>query len=445
MIRPALTALAAIALLGACAKEVPGDPAKPASYATSFAVTPAAGPPEQRIAVPVQALLALRNPTNSDLRLFDSTGRSLPIALLWPANAATGAETVPAYVVLGQAPPSAEGVALTIGTDKVARVVPLAGAAGPERPVAALLDTRGVADPVSALSLEIDFPEKKLVQLTIAVSADLASWDVLREYTVFRAQGSDVAAPARIPLGDVTLKDRYLRVTWGDAEGVAIRAARVLTRGAQALPPMVVAAKGASLVNPHELQLALPSGEAPMALRLQLAGGEGVVPLSYATRFGREDPWQPSGTATLRGEAAAQLPLSDAFGPQSLTGTDVRIEADKRTPGFAAPPKVELLYAPVELVARFSGKPPYRLAAGLGNAEGVFLAVEDIAARGDPAKLPLAAVEAGPAPVVDLAPMPAAGPFEGRKAALWLSLLAGVGILVFAVLRLLRKAPPTSD
>jgi hypothetical protein len=41
--------------------------------------------------------------------------------------------------------------------------------------------------------------------------------------------------------------------------------------------------------------------------------------------------------------------------------------------------------------------------------------------------------------------MPAASPFEGRKAALWLSLLAGFGILVFAVLRLLRKAPPTSD
>jgi len=444
MIRHALTALAAVALLGACAKEAPGDPAKPASYAASFAVTPAAGAPEQRIAVPVQALLALRNSNNSDLRLFDSTGRSLPIALLWPANATTGAETVPAYVVLGQAPPSAAGVALTIGADKVARVVPLAGAAGPERPVAALLDTRGVADPVSALSLDIDFPEKKLVQLTIAVSANLASWDVLREYTVFRAQGSDVAAPARIPLGDVALKDRYLRVTWGDTEGVAIRAARVLTRGAQALPPMVVAAKGASLVNPHELQLALPSGEAPMALRLQLAGGEGLVLLSYATRFGTEDPWQPSGTATLRGKAAAQLPLSDAFGPQSLGGTDVRILADKRTPGFVAPPKVELLYAPVELVARFSGKPPYRLAAGLENAEGVFLAVEDIAGRGDPAKLLLAAIEAGPVATVEIAPKQT-GLLDGRKAALWLSLLAGVGILIFAVLRLLRKAPQASE
>jgi hypothetical protein len=444
MIRHVLTACAAFALLGACAKEAPGDPAKPASYATSFAVTPAAGAPEQRIAVPVQALLALRNPTNSDLRLFDNTGRSLPMALFRPATAATGAESVPAYVVLGQAPPSTEGVALTIGADKVARVVPLAGAAGPERPVAALLDTRGVVDPVSALSLDIDFPEKKLVQLTIAVSADLASWDVLREYTVFRAQGSDVAAPARIPLGDVALKDRYLRVTWGGTTGVAIRAARVLTRSAQALPPMTVAAKGGKLTNPHELQLLLPPGEAPMALRLQLAGGEGLVPLSFATRLGPEDAWLPSGGATLRGEASAVLPLSDAVGPLSLGGTQVRVEADKRTPGFVAAPKVELLYAPVELVVRFSGKPPYRLAAGLENAEGVFLTVEDIAGRGDPAKLPLAAVEAGPVATVEIAPQQA-GLLDGRKVALWLSLLAGVGILVFAVLRLLRKAPLASE
>jgi hypothetical protein len=59
--------------------------------------------------------------------------------------------------------------------------------------------------------------------------------------------------------------------------------------------------------------------------------------------------------------------------------------------------------------------------------------------------LPLAAVETGPVPVVDIAPAQTGGPFAGRKAALWLSLLAGVGILVFAVLRLLRKAPQASE
>ena len=443
MIRHLLAACTAFALLGACAKEAPSDPAKPASYATSFAVTPAAGPREQRIAVPVQALLALRNPTNSDLRLFDSTGRSLPIAMVWTSPLATKEQAVPAYPVLGQTAPSSDGVALTIGTDRVARVVPLAGAAGPERPVAALLDTRSLAEPASALLLDLDYPEGQLVNLTVAASDDLATWDVLRGYTVFRSGSSEIAGPVRIPLGDIALKNRYLRVTWGEAKGVAIRQATVQSRIGAARQLAVVPTKGAQLANPHELQLALPPGESPSAVRVSLTGGEGVVPLTFATRFGRDDPWRPSGVATLRGENFAVLPLSDAS-PAVTVGTDVRIEADKRTPGFAAAPKVELLYAPVELVVRFSGKPPYRLTAGLENAEGVFLAVEDIAGRGDPAKLPLAAVEAGPVATVGLAPKQA-GLLDGRKVALWLSLLAGVGILVFAVLRLLRKAPPASE
>ncbi|MFZ5744305.1 MAG: DUF3999 family protein [Pseudomonadota bacterium] len=445
MIRQTLIGMAALALLGACAKEAPREPAKPESYAASFAVTPAEGQPEQRIAVPVEALLALRNPTNSDLRLFDATGRSLPLAMVWPAAQETTGQTVPAYPVLGRAVPSTDGVALTIGTDRVARVVPLVGAAGPERPVAALLDTRGVTTPASALLLDLDYPEGQLVNLTVAASADLAAWDVLRGYTVFRSGGADVVGPARIPLGDIALKDRYLRVTWGDIKGVAIRLATVQSRAGKAQPSAAVPARGARLVSAHELQLALPPGEAPAALRVRLAGGEGLIPVTFATRFGQEDPWQPSGAATLRGENFAVLPLTETRTPVSMVGTDVRIEADKRTPGFAAPPKIELLYAPVELVARFSGKPPYRLTAGLANAEGAFLQLEDIVAAGGVAKLPLAAVETGPVPVVDIAPAQAGGPFAGRKAALWLSLLAGVAILIFAVLRLLRKAPQASE
>ena len=444
MMRPSLIALAALAALGACSKETPRDPAKPDSYAASFAVTPVEGQPEQRITMPVQALLALRNPTNSDLRLFDGTGRSLPLALVWPSAQETTAQAVPAYPVIGRTVPSADGVALTIGTDRVARVVPLAGAAGPDRPVAALLDTRGVTAPASVLLLNLDYPDGQLVKLTIAASSDLAAWDVLRDFTVFRSGGAEIAGPARIPLDDISLKDRYLRVTWGDAQGLAIRQARVESRVGKAPQSVSVAARGARLVRPHELQLALPPGAGANALRVRLAGGEGLVPVTFATRFGPEDPWQPSGTATLRGESFAVLPLGPAGSAKRLGRTDVRIEADKRTPGFVAAPEVELLYAPLELVTRFSGKPPYRLTAGLANAEGAFLPLEDIAPRWDAAKLPLAKVEAKALPVVDISPAPSGGPFTGRKAALWLSLAAGVAILAFAVLRLLRKAPEPS-
>jgi hypothetical protein len=117
--------------------------------------------------------------------------------------------------------------------------------------------------------------------------------------------------------------------------------------------------------------------------------------------------------------------------------------ADARTAGFATMPRLTLEYAEVVLLTRFSGQPPYRLAAGLATAPRSLLASADII-PGNPAEAPRARVTAGPVPALDLAPERDVGPLGGRKAVLWLALLAGVGILVFAVLRLLRKAPEPS-
>lgn len=420
--------LVPLLMLAACGKST-ADPAKPESYAIRLAVEPGPGGPEQRVALPVAAQLALRNATNSDLRLFDATGRSLPLAIFEPRIEATSATAVAGSPMLGRQPHVAEGLEMAIGPDRVARITTMDGTAGPERPVAALLDTRMVAKPASALNLDVEIPAKKLITLTIAASSNLSTWDILGEQTLFRADGIANPVTVRIALGDIPLKDRYLRVSWGDAEGVAIASAEVLSRSELARPPQLVAVKGLALTTPHQLDIALPSGEPPAALRLRLAGGEGVVPLRYAMKSDSEGPWVPSGAATLRSDAIAVLQIDPGIGPL------VRITADKRTPGFAVPPRVELVYEPVELVTRFSGRPPYRLAAGLESAPGAFLAVGDIVASADPSRLPQATIETQPVPAISLG---ASESFNWRKAGLWAVLLLATATLALAVVRLMK-------
>jgi hypothetical protein len=116
-------ALAALALLAACGREPARDPARPESYARQWTVTPAAGTAEQQLALPAEALPVLKTGDLADVRLFDATGRALPLACLKEAEERTEVVPLTSWPVLATATPREAGVALTIGPDKVARVV----------------------------------------------------------------------------------------------------------------------------------------------------------------------------------------------------------------------------------------------------------------------------------------------------------------------------------
>ena len=76
-----VVALAAL-LATACTEQAPPDPAKAESYAVQIAVTPAAGEPLQRVALPAAALMAAKSQGLVDVRVFDGRGRALPAALI---------------------------------------------------------------------------------------------------------------------------------------------------------------------------------------------------------------------------------------------------------------------------------------------------------------------------------------------------------------------------
>ena len=72
---------AVLTLLAGCKDAPPVDPAKPDAYALRLAVTAAEGGTIQRLDLPAQALAAIRRDDLGDVRLFDSRGRRMALAL----------------------------------------------------------------------------------------------------------------------------------------------------------------------------------------------------------------------------------------------------------------------------------------------------------------------------------------------------------------------------
>ena len=275
--------------------------------------------------------------------------------------------------------------------------------------------------------------------LTLQTSTNLRDWEPLAEKVLFRpADSPALLGGARVALSGVDLHDHYVGISWGGATGVTLRGAIVTT--STAVPPVrtAVATSGVSLSETHELRFDLPDMVPVAAFRLTETGPDGVIPVKL---FGRDDaqaPWTLLAAATMRsGTAGTVLELS------SPSMRSYRIEADSRTAGFSAAPKLELIFYPVELLVALSGVPPYRLAAGQSAAPPSYLTCAEIAPQGNPpklAELPLASVAepSGQPPVVALAAGPADGALEPRKLLLWAALLLGTLVLSFSAIRLLR-------
>jgi hypothetical protein len=435
--------LVTLPLLAACGQGQKPDPDRLESYAQRWMVEPAGSGAEQRLTLPADALLALKTPDLADLRLFDATGRALPLACLKEGEERSQVTVLPSYPVLsgGAASDTSAGVALVIGPDKKARVVGLAAPPGGERQVATLIDTREVEQRAQAVQLTVKLPLQQAVTFQAAVSSDLKTWESVGEKTLFRtdAAGGQLEA-AELPLGGIILKDRYLQITWDKPEGVAVTEAKVVKVFDPARPTLALSTQGARLEGPRDLRFTLPPGHPPDAITVALSGEEGVVPVSMFARANAEQPWRPMIATTLRsaGGAANRLLLDGA------AGREFRLVADERTPGFAAVPRISLEYGEVVMLTRFSGKPPYQLAIGLADAPRRLLTPADILPRGNPVALPTARVIGGKLASVDLSPSKD-GPLGGRKAVLWLVLAVGVAVLGFAVARLLRKGAAPTD
>ena len=473
---PLVLAAAALSLCTGVAQAA-ADANSPAAYAIRVPVTLAADAPLQRVMLPAEVLVRLQSPGYADVRLFNGAGQPVPMALAGVAAASAPEEsvTLPAYPILGAVSTGAaglEGLSLRIEERQGQRVVQIdtaattttAGPATPQAVRGALLDARNVQLPVARLALDADLPAGQPVTFRVQASKDLKHWQPLAETVLYRADAAAApTAPGRlgneqIDLQRADLKGHYLRVTWGDA-AVALRGATLATSRSTGPRERVSASMATpALANPRELVFALPFATPVAALAITPPGSNVLIPVRVLGRNHREQPWSPLASAVVYKMATGGK--EQASGPVELGGASVReikIEADPKTPGFAAAPALALQFEPAQLVFLASGQGPFTLAAGLPGATAAasaFLPLASLVPGYQPAQenqLPVALADVARADITggqpaDGALVPAAaasGGISTRSAVLWGVLLAGVaalGLMAWLLLRQTKQA-----
>ncbi len=473
---PLVLAAAALSLCAGVAQAA-ADANSPAAYAIRIPVTLAADAPLQRVMLPAEALVRLQSPGYADVRLFSGAGQPVPMALAGVVAASAPEESVslPAYPILGAASTGTaglEGLSLRIEERQGQRVVQIdtaattttAGPATPQAVLGALLDARNVQLPVARMALDVDLPAGQPVTFRVQASKDLKHWQPLAETVLYRADAAAApTAPGRlgneqIDLQRADLKGHYLRVTWGDA-AVTLRGATLATSRSTGPRERVSASMATpALSNPRELVFALPFATPVAALAITPPGSNVLIPVRVLGRNHREQPWSPLASAVVFKMATGGK--EQASGPVELGGASVRelkIEADPKTPGFAAAPALALQFEPAQLVFLASGQGPFTLAAGLPGATAAasaFLPLASLVPGYQPAQenqLPVALADVARADITggqpaDGAQVPAAaasGGISTRSAVLWGVLLAGVaalGLMAWLLLRQTKQA-----
>lgn len=432
-------------VLAACAGEEPPEPKKQDDYALVLAVAPQAEGRLGRVVLPAAAMAEIKRPDLGDVRIFDSKGRTLSLAL---GHDRSGQSSILKTSDLAAIPlvagPDGTSVPVTVSVKAGDTAVEVqateasdAADAGEQR-AAVLIDTRALELPVVGIELKTRLPQQMPVTFLLESGSDLKTWEPLAEKVLLRpTRDPEVLGQPRIALSGTSLRDRYLRVSWQAAPEVAVSGARIFEAVASQPPRIDIETSGGQLSNPHEMRFA-PQLAVPMAaVKLEMTGNDGIVPLQL---FGRNDPSEPWGllaTGTLKqGEGALALELSGS------TLREYRLVADPRSSGFSKVPKISLAVDPVTLFAAFNSDGPFNLAVGHNDAKPAYFDPADLGKQSDLLRAWRRNAEvasAGDAPSIRLAPAAPERPFDPRKLALWGALLLGTAVLAFAAWRMLRS------
>ncbi|AMO92814.1 hypothetical protein CFter6_0083 [Collimonas fungivorans] len=435
------------------------DPNSSQSYALHLPLAFAPDAPLQRLILPAQVLVNLQTGGLGDVRIFNAKGQPLAIAL---SDSASLRQTEKRKIELKSSPimGSADltdiaASSLRIEEQQGKRIVQIesspAGAAAPAKKVlGALLDTRAIDDPVVSLALDVDLPDAQPITFDVQASKDLKYWRSLAETVFYRAEaGSSGLGADHIELPAADLKDQYLRITWTDTAGrtapVVMRSATLTTaRGVSSTARVTAALAQPVLDNPHTLRFSLPFATPVAALKIKPAGDNVLLPVRV---LGRQDVGQPwtmmTASVIYKLQTAGKLQTSAAIELPPTAYREIKIEADKKTQGFSAPPEITLEFEPVQVVALVNGPAPFTLAAGLANATSPYLPMQSLMPDYRPAQensLPLAQADGATALV------PASAGRDGmptRNIILWaVLLLAALALAAMAWVLLKQNARP---
>lgn len=416
-----------------------------------------------RVQLPADALGRLQSATAADLQVFDGGDQPVPFAITTPPPAASAPRTTPAMAVLplhatepGQALPTG---ALQVKVDSNGAGqsvwVQLGGtpASAGRRLPAALVDTRALKDPITALLVQGTLPANAPVQIRASSSADLEHWTpVPLQGRIYRFEGNGAPSNDRLELREpLRLQDRYLRLDWAGQEGVDVQAVAGVI--AAAAPPPERPAVTLPAPRPDgtgALEWELPFRTRIAQLDIGTASANTLLPLRILGRNQVSEPWRPLGQAVVyRLGPAGQESVNRPAPLQHASVRWLRMEATHGTRMAGVPLAVRAQFDPVEVVFVAGDKGPYRLAAGREAATNAALPLAMLAATTTNriADLPLVGVRDARSapPAVRPGWMPQG--LDTRTAGLWAVLALGVlllGAVAFSLLRQLKRdaGPP---
>jgi hypothetical protein len=414
------------------------------SYAVRVPITAVAGSPVQRLAIPAQVLAVARTADLSDLRVFDATGRAMPMARIAPAAAATRRDLLPVLPIMGAVDAlNVTGVSLRVDGEGHARVAEVTGVM-PGGPTTAtvlgvLLDARGITGEARSLAVEVDMPAGQPVTLTVEASDDLKEWRSIGEKVAYQAGHARQPAVV-VSLGDAALHRDYLRIMWRGTSRllspVTIHRALLITRSDAAGGGPSVEASAPLSTDIHTIEFGLPFATAVSAIRVVPTGSDVIVPIRLFSRDDREQPWRTLGESTaarlVNGVTAAQ----GVIGLDGGTHRTMRIEAARRSGGFTSAPKITFQFARREIAFLVAGKPPFVLAAGQAAVTDAYLPLASMLTQAPNGQLATATT---PAPDVTLRLASIGDANSTQQVLLWTILLVAAGVLAMMALLLWRR------
>lgn len=436
--------------LAACAAQEPPEPKKQEDYALVLAVAPPSDNRLGRVVLPAAAIAELKRADLGDVRIFDAKGRTLSLAQGYDRSGESSlikTHDLPAIPIVAGPGGASLPVSIEIKAgDALVAVTASGDAADAVDPRSAILvDTRALTLPVVGIELAATLPKQTPFTFALETSSDLKTWEPLAEKVLLRpGNDPEVLGQARIALPAVSLRDRYVRVSWDNNPDVAVSGAKVLEAVERQPARVELETSGAALDprNGHELRFAPQIAVPIAAVELEMAGADGIVPVELFGRNDRSEPWGLLARGSLKqGEGPLSLELSGS------TTREYRLVADRRSAGFSKVPKISLTVDPVTVFAAFNGQGPFNLAVGHSDAKPAWFDEADLGKPSDLLRAwrrPAEVASAGEAPVILLAPAAPETPFDPRTMALWGALLLGVAVLGVAAWRLMKAGSVAS-
>jgi len=457
----------ALAVALASLPAVASDAPTPDAFAWRGTLAMPAGASLVRVDMPVQALMQQQSSNADDLRVFNAAGAVVPYALLGRADLSHAAPQVqtPAYsayplFAASAAKPLRGAVQVQVDSggnrssawvrwDNTVSDTATDATAQPLQ--AALFDLRGEQQTLDALRLSVELPHNALVPLTVSTSTDLKDWTPLAtQGPVFQFDGMD--APSNTVLEfrqPVSVKGRYLRLTWAGQSGVKVASLTGRVAATQTAPALLRAPLPPGTLDGNSLNWTLPFATPIAALHLQAAQNNTLLPVRILGRADAAQPWRTLASSVVYRLDTVGTGTSNSATP--LHGASVRALRVEAAKGQALPEgglQATLEFAPLQVAFLASGAGPYTLAVGRAQtpSAAVDASLLGSVAPAKLAELPLATVTAvalqPPAGLAQSAPGWLAQGVPLRTVLLWLVL--GVGVLVlggvaYALMRQLQS------